>query len=128
MFTLFSRKASASAFAPSAPILLRRRFSMVSVYKKKVKMTTRNIREEDVHLIFSESISQYFSSFIADTIIFEIECGECLRKKCEDVNEKDHQKKIFTLFSRKASPSASAPSAPISLFARFSAVSIYDRN
>ena len=37
MFTLLSRKASASAFAPSPPIPLSSRLSVVSVYERKVK-------------------------------------------------------------------------------------------
>ena len=37
MFTLLSRKASASAFAPSSPILFHPRWSVVSVYERKVK-------------------------------------------------------------------------------------------
>ena len=37
MFTLLSRKASASAFAPSSPILFSCRLSVVSVYERKVK-------------------------------------------------------------------------------------------
>ena len=38
MFTVFPRKASASALPPSARIELRSRLSVVSVYERKVKM------------------------------------------------------------------------------------------
>ena len=38
MFTIFPRKASASALAPSALIELPSRWSVVSVYERKVKM------------------------------------------------------------------------------------------
>ena len=38
MFTMFSRKASASAWAPSAAISFSPRLSVVSVYERKVKI------------------------------------------------------------------------------------------
>ena len=38
MFTMFSRKAAASALAPSGPISFSRRLNVVSVYERKVKM------------------------------------------------------------------------------------------
>ena len=38
MFTVFPRKAPATALAPSAPIPFRSRLSVVSVYERKVKM------------------------------------------------------------------------------------------
>ena len=38
MLTMFSRKASASALAPPAPIELPSRLSVVSVYERKVKI------------------------------------------------------------------------------------------
>ena len=38
VFTVFPRKASASAFAPFAPIELPSRLSVVSVYERKVKI------------------------------------------------------------------------------------------
>ncbi len=37
--------------------------------------------EKDVHLVFSDSISQLFGSFIADSIPLEVECGESLYEK-----------------------------------------------
>jgi hypothetical protein len=42
-------------------------------------------------------------------------------------NKKDEGKKISTLFSRKASPSAWAPSAPIRLCSRLSVLIVYVR-
>jgi hypothetical protein len=174
MFTLFSRKASASCLAPLAPIPFPPRLSVVSVYESKVKIWMRKIRrkrcspcfrekhqpvvwllyprfhcergwvwwvstrekwryegerlgEKDVHLVFAKSISQLFGSFSADFIVSKVECGECLRELSEDTKEKDSEKKMFTLFSRKASASCLTPSAPISFSARLSVVSVYER-
>ena len=62
-----------------------------------------------------------------DRIVYKIECGECLWEKSEDMKNKDNEKKMFTVFSRKASASALAPSAPIELSLRFSVVSVYER-
>jgi hypothetical protein len=45
-FTLLSRKASASALAPSAPILLRSRLTLVSVLNRGVEMSTVDIRRK----------------------------------------------------------------------------------
>jgi hypothetical protein len=44
MFTLFSRKASASSVAPTAPIFVSARLSVVSVYERIVMISTRKIR------------------------------------------------------------------------------------
>jgi hypothetical protein len=46
MFTLFSRKAAASAFAPLGPILLCSRLTVVSVYDRKLKIGTRNTKQK----------------------------------------------------------------------------------
>jgi hypothetical protein len=46
IFTLFSRKAAASAFAPLAPIPFPSRLNVVSVYVRKLKISTRNIRRK----------------------------------------------------------------------------------
>jgi hypothetical protein len=69
-------------------------------------------------------MSNCFGFFSADPTPYEIECGECLKEKSEDANEKDKEKMMFTVFSRKASANALAPSAPISLFPRLSVVSV----
>jgi hypothetical protein len=153
---------------------LRLRLSVVSVYERKLKISTRNIRrkrcspgfrgqhqpvllllhiryhsvrdpvwsvskweiwryqqetqgENDIHLVFSESISQWFRSFIADIIRSKIQCGKCLWQKIEYINKKHKEKKIFTLVSRKATANAFAPSSPISFNPRFSVVSVYER-
>ena len=38
MFTVFPRKAAATALAPSGPISFARRLNVMSVYERKVKM------------------------------------------------------------------------------------------
>jgi hypothetical protein len=53
MFTSFSRKALASAFAPSGPILLCSRLTVVSVYDRKLKIGTRNTKEKKMFTSFS---------------------------------------------------------------------------
>jgi hypothetical protein len=68
-----------------------------------------------------------FGSFIPDFIVSEVECGECLREKSEDMKEKDEEKKMFTSFSRKASASCLAPSAPIPFRARLSVMIVFER-
>jgi hypothetical protein len=46
MFTLFSRKASASAFTPSAPVSFTARLSIMSVYERKLKLSIRNTNKK----------------------------------------------------------------------------------
>ena len=43
------------------------------------------------------------------------------------MKEKDEEKKMFTVLSRKASASAFAPAAPIPFLSRLSVVSVYER-
>ena len=43
------------------------------------------------------------------------------------MKEKDKEKKMFTVFPRKAAASASAPSMSTSFSPRFSVVSVYER-
>jgi hypothetical protein len=63
-------------------------------------MNKKHKGEKDVHLVFSEGISQCFRSFIADIIIFEIECCYRLSQKPEDIN-KNHkgEKDVHLVFS-----------------------------
>jgi hypothetical protein len=64
------------------------------------------------------------STFWANFIALETECRERL-KKIDDGNENDEDKMIFTLLSRKALAKCWAPSSPISLYPRFSLVSVW---
>ncbi len=109
----------------------RSHFLRGSVWWVSIRQKSRCQREregeKDVYLAFSECISQLFDSFIADIIPFEVECCECLWEKSADVNEKEKEKKMFTLLSRKALVSCLAPSSPILFPSRSSVVSVYER-
>jgi hypothetical protein len=53
MFTLISREASASAFAPSAPTRLYLRLSVVTVFHRNLKISTRKTKEKNMFTLVS---------------------------------------------------------------------------
>jgi hypothetical protein len=44
--------------------------------REKRRYEEERLGEKDVHLVFSEGISQLFGSFILDIIVGEVECGD----------------------------------------------------
>jgi hypothetical protein len=81
--------------------------------------------QKDIHLVFSESLSQCYTSFIGNIIRWEIQLRECLSEKTEDHQEKDTIKIMFTLVSPKVRASALPPLSSIILYDRSSVVSVY---
>jgi hypothetical protein len=60
--------------------------------------------EKNLHIVFAESLGQCFGSFSVDPIPYEIECGECLKGKSENVKEKEKEKKCgYPAFSKSIS-------------------------
>jgi hypothetical protein len=126
MFTLFSRRASASPLAPSSWILLCERLSVVRFYERKVNMWTTKIRRrrfspcfvwkhQPVLWFVHRRTDKIWDWLLLMSMREKWRCWKKIRRKC------------FTLFSRKTSANALAPWSSISILSTLSVVSVYEK-
>jgi hypothetical protein len=91
--TLFCCRAFARCCAPRSPILLELMSNVASVYVKY--WVTGRMRREWCYFILLQSICEMLCSLFTDTVVPDVQCGECL---CEILSDWKNAERMVLLY------------------------------